>query len=90
MVILLLFSSGNEWAIGLLPYGQTWRDYRRALWQHFHPGAIVKYRPAQQAVTPLFLKKLLDEPEGFKHHIQLSVPLPQPSMHVWTRSRIIA
>ncbi|KAM5539390.1 hypothetical protein V8D89_006842 [Ganoderma adspersum] len=62
--------SGNEWAIGLLPYGQTWRDHRRALWQHFHPEAIVKFRPAQQAVTPLFLKKLLDEPEGFNHHIK--------------------
>ncbi|KAI1785551.1 O-methylsterigmatocystin oxidoreductase [Ganoderma leucocontextum] len=62
--------SGNEWTLGLIPYGQTWRDYRRALWQHFHPGAIVKYRPAQQAIVPLFLKKLLDEPEGFKQHIQ--------------------
>ncbi|KAM5539388.1 hypothetical protein V8D89_006840 [Ganoderma adspersum] len=62
--------SGNEWTLGLIPYGQRWRDYRRALWQHFHPGAIVKYRPAQESIVPIFLKKLLDEPDGFMNHIQ--------------------
>ncbi|PIL22692.1 cytochrome P450 [Ganoderma sinense ZZ0214-1] len=62
--------SGSDWALGLLPYGQRWRDYRRALWQHFHPGAIVKYRPAQESFAPLFLKKLLDKPEGYMDHIR--------------------
>ncbi|KAM5539389.1 hypothetical protein V8D89_006841 [Ganoderma adspersum] len=66
----LIRLSGTEWALGVLPYGQAWRDNRRALWQHFHPGAITKYRPVQQAVVPLFLKKLLDDPMAFNEHIQ--------------------
>ena len=76
-------SSGTEWALGVLPYGEVWRDYRRALWQHFHPGAITKYRPVQQAAVPLFLKKLLDDPMGFNEHIQLSVP-PRYHFHPQT------
>lgn len=79
------FRSGTEWALGTLPYGQEWRDNRRALWQHFNPNAIVKYRPAQQAAVLLFLKKLLEAPEDPSEHIQLSVPLllssPRP-LHV--------
>ena len=64
-------SSGSDWSLGLLTYGQKWRDYRRALWQHFHPGAIVKYRPAQESIVPLFLKKLLDTPDAYTDHVQL-------------------
>lgn len=64
-------SVGGEWTLGLMSYGQKWRDYRRAFWQHFHPGAINEYRPVQLAAVRTFLGKLLHDPENLKHHISL-------------------
>ncbi|KAI0770060.1 cytochrome P450 [Fomes fomentarius] len=54
--------TGNDWILGLIPYGQRWRSYRRAIWQYFHPDAINKYYP-----------KLLDNPEDFRKHIRFSL-----------------
>lgn len=65
--------------LGLIPYGQRWRSYRRAIWQYFHPGAINKYYPVQEAMTRIFLKKLLHNPEEFRKHIRLYVPPLPPS-----------
>ncbi|KAI0715646.1 O-methylsterigmatocystin oxidoreductase [Cerioporus squamosus] len=59
-----------DWILGLIPYGPVWRAYRRALWQHFHPGVLPKYQPIQHAVTRKFLLKLLQKPGDFKQHVR--------------------
>ncbi|KAM5539369.1 hypothetical protein V8D89_006821 [Ganoderma adspersum] len=62
---------GADWVLGLMQYGQRWRDYRRAMWQHFHPGALSRYQPVQLAISRLLLTKLLQDPLNFKQHISL-------------------
>ncbi|KAI0690874.1 cytochrome P450 [Cerioporus squamosus] len=62
--------TGHEWALGFLPYGAAWRRQRRIFWQHFHPGAIEKYRPIQLAAVHTFLAKVASDPEGLDEHIQ--------------------
>lgn len=62
---------GADWALGLMQYGQRWRDYRRAMWQHLHPGALSRYQPVQLAISHLLLVKLLRDPLNFKAHISL-------------------
>ena len=64
-------SVGGEWVLGMMGYGQRWRDYRRAFWQHFHPGAIHDYRSVQLAAVRTFIVKLLHDPENLRRHISL-------------------
>ncbi|KAL7280060.1 hypothetical protein ACG7TL_006475 [Trametes sanguinea] len=59
---------GNDVAFSTMPYGQWWRDHRRAFWQIFHPKAIQGYRDIQQVYTRRFLRKLVETPEQFKQH----------------------
>nr|VWO96834.1 N/A [Ganoderma boninense] len=61
-----------DWVLGLMPYGQRWRYYRRALWQHFNPGAISRYQPVQVAISRLLLTRLLQDPLNFKQHISFT------------------
>lgn len=63
--------TGHDWNWAFLPYGQSWRYHRRMFWQHFNPGAIDKYKPAQQAFARQFLYKLLENKGVLKDHIQL-------------------
>ncbi|KAH9912862.1 O-methylsterigmatocystin oxidoreductase [Epithele typhae] len=63
---------GVDWLVGLLPYGDMWRKYRRAFWQYFHPNAVSAYRPVQLAVTRKFLVKLLRDPSDFKQLTRFS------------------
>ena len=63
--------TGNEWIMGLMPYGPWWRNCRRAFWQHFHPGVIGKYHPVQLVVARQFLLKLLRDPANSRKHIRL-------------------
>ena len=63
-------STGHEWALGLLPYGATWRRQRRIFWQHFHPCAIEKYRPVQLSAVHTFLSKVASDPDRLDEHIQ--------------------
>ena len=53
-----------------MPYGVVWREHRRAFWQHFNPGAIVKYRLTQRAYAQTFLRKLLMDPTHRDKHIE--------------------
>ncbi|RPD62574.1 O-methylsterigmatocystin oxidoreductase [Lentinus tigrinus ALCF2SS1-6] len=70
LVTPLVRLTGIDWILGLIPYGPVWRAYRRALWQHFHPGVLPKYLPVQRAITRKFLLKLLQKPENFKQHVR--------------------
>ena len=66
-----MFRTANDWEFGFMPYGQWWRDHRRAFWQHLNPRAIDIYRPIQVAVMRKLLLKLLQTPEHFREHIRL-------------------
>ncbi|KAI0754759.1 cytochrome P450 [Daedaleopsis nitida] len=56
----------GDWSFSSLPYGDLWRSYRRTFWQHFHPGAISKYRPLQEAGARRLLSQLLLCPDSDK------------------------
>ncbi|KAI0352606.1 cytochrome P450 [Trametes cingulata] len=62
--------TGNDVALSIMPYGQWWRDHRRAFWQVFHPDAAREYRETHRAITHKFLSKLVDSPQDFKQHIR--------------------
>ncbi|KAI0373871.1 cytochrome P450 [Pilatotrama ljubarskyi] len=61
---------GNDVALSIMPYGQWWRDHRRAFWQVFHQDAVREYQDIQRVITRMFLKKLMDRPQEFKQHIR--------------------
>ena len=63
-------SSGASFNLGLLPYGQHWRQRRRAFWQNFHPNAVKEYHSAQLASAHEFLKKMLDNPSRLQDHLK--------------------
>lgn len=63
-------SIGNSAALSVMPYGQLWRDHRRAFWQIFRPGATQQYRDAQRTILHKFLQKLLVSPDNLKKHLR--------------------
>lgn len=65
---LTLRSIGNEVSFSVMPYGQWWREHRRAFWQVFHPGAMRGYRDTERAFAHDFLRKLLTSPEDIEKH----------------------
>ena len=65
--------SGSQLNIAQMPYSQTWRDHRRALWQYFHRDASASYRPIQRSSTHILLDSLLKDPHGLAKHIRASV-----------------
>ncbi|TFK90538.1 O-methylsterigmatocystin oxidoreductase [Polyporus arcularius HHB13444] len=70
LVTPLIRLTGLDWILGLVPYGPLWRAYRRALWQHFHPGVLPRYQTVQNAITRKFLLKLMHKPEDFRQHVR--------------------
>ncbi|KAH9927187.1 cytochrome P450 [Epithele typhae] len=56
-----------------MPYGDEWRVYRRAMWQHFTPNAVTKYLPAMEWSSRVLLHKLLESPDRFQDHFQDTV-----------------
>ncbi|KAI1794935.1 cytochrome P450 [Ganoderma leucocontextum] len=59
--------------MSLMPYGQRWRQHRRALWQHFYPAAIEKYHATQKQSAHMFLRKLLADPTNLDDHVRCTV-----------------
>ncbi|THH14926.1 hypothetical protein EW146_g5474 [Bondarzewia mesenterica] len=58
------------WSLGFVPYGQRWRDMRKAFHQYFHPTATLQYHPIEERATVELLKRLLDTPEDFIEHLR--------------------
>jgi len=56
--------------LGLLPYGQWWRQHRQVFHEHFHPNAVKKYHPVQTREARALLNRLLESPKNFSHHIR--------------------
>lgn len=71
--LILDVRCGFGWALTLLPYGQIWRDARKAFHREFQPSAVPQYRPSELRETHDLLLRLLSAPEKFRSFIQLYV-----------------
>ncbi|KAH9929106.1 O-methylsterigmatocystin oxidoreductase [Epithele typhae] len=69
-ITLMVELTGNTHNVGLMPYGQRWRDHRRVLWQYFRSDAARAQQPTQRAVAHIFLEKLLTSPSKLEKHIR--------------------
>jgi hypothetical protein len=54
----------------ILPYDERWRRRRRTFHHYFNNNAVSKYLPIQRREVHAFLRRLLDTPENFLHHIR--------------------
>ena len=59
-----------DFNFSLLPYGVWWRKHRKSFHQYFNINAVSKYMPVQRREVHAFLRRLLDTPDNFLHHIQ--------------------
>ena len=63
-------SCGLGWSFGLQPYGQEWRDGRRAFHHDFNINAVRKYRQVHVQEAHLLIRSILATPEKFMVHVQ--------------------
>ncbi|TEB29676.1 cytochrome P450 [Coprinellus micaceus] len=61
---------GMGWNFAAMPYGNRWRQYRRAFHQHFNQLAIPRYHPIMQEEASIFLGKLKDDPAQWVTHLR--------------------
>ncbi|PIL29136.1 cytochrome P450 [Ganoderma sinense ZZ0214-1] len=66
-IINLLAQDTN---LGLMPYGQRWRRYRRHFWQHFTSRAVEQYQSVTRSAAHQFLARLIEHPSEFNNHIR--------------------
>ena len=59
-----------DFTFALLPYGMWWRRQRRSFHQFFNINVVSKYIPIQRREVHAYLRRLLDTPENFLHHIR--------------------
>ena len=59
-----------DYNFSILPYGEEWRRRRRAFHQYFNINAVSNYLPIQRREVHAFLRRLLDTPENFLHHVR--------------------
>lgn len=64
---------GWESIFSLAPYGEAWRARRRAFWQEFTSGRSAYHRPKQLRDTHDLLRRILQDPGNFFHHISYSL-----------------
>ncbi|KAL4264187.1 cytochrome P450 family protein [Pleurotus pulmonarius] len=64
---------GWESMFSFAPYGQPWRARRRAFSQEFTSGQSVYHRPKQLRNIRGLLRRILNEPDDFFHHISYSL-----------------
>ncbi|PAV19443.1 cytochrome P450 [Pyrrhoderma noxium] len=61
---------GWNWALPLVPYGETFRRHRKYLNQYFAKPRLPDYHPSQLKEAHRLLRDLLDDPENYKSHIE--------------------
>ena len=59
-----------DFNIAILPYGVSWRRHSRSFHQFFNNNVVSKYQPIQSREVHAFLRRLLDTPDNFLHHIR--------------------
>ena len=64
------FRAKWDFSLGLLPYGLSWRRHRRSFHEFFNINAVSKYRPIHRREVRAFLRRLLDSPDNFLHHVR--------------------
>ncbi|KAI0715664.1 cytochrome P450 [Cerioporus squamosus] len=64
---------GWDWVFAFMPYGQRWRQHRRAFWEYFRPSALSTFRPAQEEGVHRLLSGLLESPHKVDEHIRYAV-----------------
>ncbi|CDO71675.1 hypothetical protein BN946_scf184915.g19 [Trametes cinnabarina] len=62
--------TGNDAGLASMPYGQRWRDHRRAFWQAFQPRVVPTYRDVQRTSVRHFLHRVLSSDEDLQGHIR--------------------
>ena len=59
-----------------MPYGATWRKYRKAFHEHFQLNVVSKYQPIQAEAAKTFLRRLLASPDDFMDHMRQYADFP--------------
>jgi len=54
---------GWGWLFAALPYGNKWRERRRAFTKYFHPSDYSVYQPNQIEFVRGMLLRLLEDPD---------------------------
>ncbi|KAJ8690937.1 hypothetical protein PTI98_010555 [Pleurotus ostreatus] len=65
---------GWKTLLSFLPYGHAWRARRRAFWQEFNSlKRSTNHRPKQLWYSRDLLRRLLEDPKRFLHHIDYTL-----------------
>jgi cytochrome P450 len=59
-----------------MPYGHTWKEYRRAFHQQLNHSVVARYYPIMVEERDVFLRELKETPADFPEHIRMSVLFP--------------
>lgn len=54
----------------MLPYGQSWRKWRRSQHSSLHARASLSYKPIQSLESKLSMHQILETPSNFERHLQ--------------------
>jgi len=63
--ITLSLRVGWKWVFSMMPYGEAWRERRRAFAQYFHSENADLYKATQAEFLWKMLPQLLKDPEDF-------------------------
>ncbi|GJJ13544.1 hypothetical protein Clacol_007799 [Clathrus columnatus] len=73
MSILFLSSSGWDYNMAFIRYGDWWRRHMRTFHQFFNSKAVGTFEPVKLKTRRQLLRNLLDTPENFSEHFKYSV-----------------
>ena len=65
-----------RWSTILERYGKHWRSLRKISERSFRPGSLPAYRVIQETRTRVLATRLLQSPQEWISHIELSVYFP--------------
>ncbi|KAJ7243024.1 cytochrome P450 [Mycena rebaudengoi] len=61
---------GFTWHLGFMPYGQRWKEHRKAFVKEFQPSVVLFHRPLELEAARVLLQRLLDTPDKFEKHLR--------------------
>ena len=64
------FRAKWDFSFGFMPYGLSWRRHRRSFHSFLNVNAVSKYQPIHRREVHAFLRRLLDTPDNFLHHVR--------------------
>ncbi|KAF9534613.1 putative monooxygenase [Crepidotus variabilis] len=70
-IIPMIELTGMREAFSLQPYGDTWRNQRRMVAQHFSTSYVAKYHALQERESRILVKKILAKPETIEDEVKL-------------------